>query len=417
MAVMAGGSIPAHRPRAPRWNVFAAWFVLLVGVVVSGAAGVVTAADAGSTPLRVPDTAVTLLVHLGAFMFVAVGALLIGRQGRNPVGWLLSFYGLLLTNGLVASTFVARVHIGRPLPGTHLILWFGSWGWAIGLTALAALLAVFPSGRLPSSRWRWLTWAGAGSLLSWATVGMLEWPLRGAVLWAVEGHPGLAAIPAAVGGVLLIATLLGGVSALVVRFRRARGVERLQLKWLAFAATIVVAGAMSVLLTGSAPESGAGRPAPLLLGVGIVCIPLAVGVAVLRYRLYEIDRIISRTVAWTLITGLLVGVYLASVIALQAALRPVAGDSDLAVAGSTLVVAALFRTLRGRVQTIVDRRFNRSRYDAQRTVEAFQAHTRKHVDLEVLGGHLIEAARNTVQPAQASLWLRSHDGAALPKRS
>ena len=204
-------------------------------------------------------------------------------------------------------------------------------------------------------------------------------------------------------GLLLLVVVLVAVAAVLVRLRRARGVERQQLKWFADAASLLgVAVVVAVVL----PSAGSSLVDTVTIMLALAALPVAIGIALLRYRLYEIDRLINRTLVYGLLTALLVGVYAGLVFVLGDLLNPADGSSELAVAASTLTVAALFQPARRRVQAVVDRRFNRARYDATRTVEAFSARLRDQVDLDTLSSELLGVVDHTVQPTQASLWLR-----------
>jgi hypothetical protein len=281
------------------------------------------------------------------------------------------------------------------------------------LAALGFVLLLTPTGAPPSPRWRWWAWGSAGAtvvLLVAATVapGSLD-----AGVLVVGGPQEFRAF----GGTLRLAnqaalaaailTILAGTVSLVVRFRRARGIERQQLRWVALAAALigVAMGAVAVLVA-AGEVNLAGWVAVLCL----VLLPLATGAAILRYRLYDLDRIISRTVAYGLLTLLLGGGYAAVVLGLGQLLGR--RSPSLVVAGATLAVAAMFQPARRRVQAVVDRRFNRRRYDAARTIQAFSARLRQQVDLDALTSELLAVVEETVQPTQASLWLRPSHAAS-----
>ncbi|HEX8928477.1 MAG TPA: hypothetical protein VGA45_06135, partial [Actinomycetota bacterium] len=275
----------------------------------------------------------------------------------------------------------------------------------IALAALQFVLLLTPTGSLPSPRWRWwarVAAAGPALLLVAVTFGPFTIP----PYQSLDKPPELPALD----GVLLGATVLAfaviaaglvaGAWSLVLRFRRARGTERLQLRWIALAAGVCGAGAV-VVLAGMLLDATA--LFLLVLGVCLAVLPLAVGAAILRYRLYDLDRIISRTLAWGLLTVLLGGGYAAVVLGLGALLGR---RSSLLVAAATLALAAAFQPARRWVQRLVDRRFDRRRYDATRTIAAFSGRLRQQIDLDTLTAELLEVVEQTMQPTRASLWLR-----------
>jgi hypothetical protein len=269
---------------------------------------------------------------------------------------------------------------------------------------LGFILLLTPTGSPPSARWRWWARLSIAALV----LGLLSWalaPFEGPFESVANplAVPALAGPLSAVSAVTLLLTGLGipvGAASLVVRFRRARGLERQQLRWLVLAAALLAVAVLAMVTLGAA-----GMEAPLgWLSAGCVALlPLAIGAAVLRYRLYDLDRVISRTVAWGLLTLLLGGGYAVVVLGLGHLLGR---DSSLVVAGATLAVAGLFQPARHRIQQAVDRRFNRRRHDAARTIAAFSDRLRQHVDLDTLTVELLAVVDKTMQPTQASLWLR-----------
>jgi hypothetical protein len=271
---------------------------------------------------------------------------------------------------------------------------------------LALLLMVFPTGRLPSRRWRPVAWA-AGAVFVLAALSSPLLPgspadgLRPNPI-AIPALEGVLRLAYATANAVLFGVILAALVSLVVRFRRATGVERQQLKWFAYGTALLlllpVAGAVGARLGDTAGE--------LLVAAIVSALPVAIGIAVLRYRLYDIDRLVNRTVVYGLLTVLLAGVYAGLVFALSQLLNPADQQSALAVAASTLVVAALFQPARRRIQGLVDRRFNRRRYDAARTVAAFSTRLRDQIELDTLSTELLAVVDQTVQPVQLSLWLR-----------
>jgi hypothetical protein len=278
----------------------------------------------------------------------------------------------------------------------------------VELGLLAALLVLFPNGRPPSPRWRWVLWlAGiANSML--VALELSVWPQRGVgmLLLSVEGEPAGAATWHTAGLIGALVAVLAGVASLVARFTGAQRAERAQIKLFVAAVIAVVAGFPLMMAAGTRMGVESELIGDVWLGLLISLIPVATGIAILKHRLYDIDRIISRTVSYTLLSAVLVSVYAAGVLGLSRVLAPVGGGSDLAVAVGTFAAAAVFQPARRRIQSAVDRRFNRRRYDAVRTIDDFSARLRHEVDLDKLRSDLVDVAR-TVEPASVSLWLRT----------
>jgi hypothetical protein len=335
-----------------------------------------------------------------------VGAVVAGRRPRHPVGWLLLGLGLSVIGLGIADAYAAYGLLARPgsLPGARWAANYVDESWAVLTTLLGFVLLLTPTGSLPSPRWRW--WARL--VVAATVVGLLVStqpmdPPYTAVARPLVVQDGPLAMMARLASVISLLGLLVAAGSLVVRFRRARGVERLQLRWVALAAA--VAGlAIAVILVTWAMMGSVAQPlwewATVLYLVGL---PLATGASILRYRLYDLDRIISRTVAWTVLTVLLGLGYAAVVLGLG---RLLPEGSSLAVAAATLAVAAMFQPARRRVQEVVDRRFDRHRYDAARTIAGFSARLREQVDLDTLSAELLAVTDRTMQPTTASLWLR-----------
>jgi hypothetical protein len=352
----------------------------------------------------------TFLLAFAAFM--AVGALIVAHRPGNAVGWIFSAIGLLTATGWLATEYTARANLGRPdaLPGGVLAAWYTSWYWypTLGLLLVFTLL-LFPTGRLLSARWRPVAVVAAAATVGITALWALKPTLRDEENYIVRNPIGLAwvqdpdqtAVGAVLYGLLLVCMVAAGLS-LVLRFRRSHGPERQQLKWFTYAGTLLILSllASDYLL----PDSSL---VEVLAGLIIALVPVAAGIAILQHRLYDIDRLINRTLVYGLLTALLGGVYVGTVLVLGQLFGGVAGNPpSWAVAGATLAVAALFQPARRRIQQAVDRRFNRRRYDAAKTVEAFSARLRDEIELDTLSAELLAVVDQAVQPAKASLWIR-----------
>jgi hypothetical protein len=344
-------------------------------------------------------------------LFATVGLVLTLRRPANPIGWLYAAAGVVWSAYIPFDPWVDQLQqSGRPVPlaARYLVL-IGENFWAIGLTLAVTLpLLLLPDGRLRSRRWRLVAVTAVAATAVQVVGNCLEPALTTQTLeplakpFALHGWPGtVAAVVGWTGFGIMFACVPAAALCVVLRFRGSHGVERQQLRWVAFGAGASVVGpllALGLAAVGVLPSNDA-FSWPLLLSV-----PLAIAVAVLRYRLWDLDRLISRTVAYALVTALLLIPYL---LILPVADRLASGAGSLAVAAATLVAAAAFSPLRRRVQALVDRRFNRRRYDATRTVEGFATRLRDQVDLDALHTELLGVVQQTMQPTQASLWLRA----------
>jgi hypothetical protein len=383
-----------------------AW--LTVPIVATGLATV--AAVEATVPEATGAGLDAVVVASGFLAFALVGSIILARRPGHPVGWALAAVALLagIFGGLEGWAAYQMSSQGRIGTLGLIGLWGNSWYWYALLWLLFAYLpAVFPDGRLLSPRLRPVAWLyavlGAVGLVLAALVETLpgqtfEYAVANPI--GVPGMPhfeALAVFP--LYSVLLPVGAVGGFVCLAVRLRRASGDERLQLKWLLLP---VAAMPLLVVTENVAPTV----VQALLFALVLIGFPTAVGVAVLRYRLYEIDRLLSRTVAYLLVTAALIGVYAGGVFVLSPLVAGVGGGTELAVAASTLAVAAAFGPVRRRVQTAVDRRFNRTRYDAQRTVSAFAGRLRDEVNIEDLRAELVSVAGAVMQPSSVSVWLR-----------
>ena len=369
------------------------------------------------------DPGSAIVEGLAVVSLVTTGAFLVSRLPRHRIGWLLLLGGMVLAASGAASglaDYGLTVHPGA-VPGAIWLAWVSQWTWAPEIACLFVLLPLFyPSGGVPSPRWRVVVVIGAALVLVGGVASALS-------PWAPDPFP--VDNPLALGGVAgsvtsFLSNVVGtglvvsggglSVASLLVRYRRSSGLERAQLKWFAAVATVTGVAALGSIATNSpsgAPAStgilgSISAASNVLLFVGLAVLPLAIGIAVLRYRLYEIDRLISRTLGWGVLTLILGGAFVGLVLGLQAILAPFTGSNELAVAGSTLLVFSLFQPLRSRVQGLVDRRFNRARYDARQALDAFSARLRDEVDLDTLQESLLTLVDATLEPTTVSLWLR-----------
>ncbi len=347
-------------------------------------------------------------VVLAAVSAATVGAVVASRRHRHSVGWLLLATGLTMVADLGVNAYARYGVVVRPgsLPGARYLAGVSFGIFLVWVSLAGFVLLLTPTGSLPSPRWRW--WArvaGAGPVLMMLNAAIDPQPLYpehpevGNPLAVSALRPLQVAVGIAGGAIILVSLVVAAVS-LVLRYRRAHGTERLQLRWLAFAAALAAGLLVVAVVAGFVVGSDAVVLAAL--GAMVALLPLATGAAILRYRLYDLDRIISRTLAYGLLTVLLGGAYVVVVLGLG---RLLGRDSSLVVAAATLAVAAVFQPARRRVQRLVDRRFNRRRYDAARTIAAFSARLRDHVDLDTLAADLLAVVDQTTQPTQASLWL------------
>jgi hypothetical protein len=355
-----------------------------------------------------PDVAVPVLALVSS---VTVGAVVAARRPAHPVGWLLLGIALSLTGTAATAQYFLYGLLVRPgaLPAARYAVLYQPATTFTALTLIGFVLLLTPTGSLPSPRWRW----PARVMAATPVVLVLVVTLVGGPVdprYQALGGPfdlrGLDGVLLAANQVALAVTVVGlgaAAASLVGRFRHARGVERLQLRWVALAAALVGLGAVGVLFSLAVGGSAAGTLFGLAVGCCVVVPPVATGAAVLRYRLYDLDRIVSRTLVYGLLTLVLGGGYAAVALGLG---QLVGRDSSLAVAGATLAVAALFQPARRRVQEAVDRRFNRRRHDAARIIEGFGERLRDQVDLDTLTAEVLAVAERTMQPTRASLWLR-----------
>ena len=355
------------------------------------------------------------LVNLvvAALAFSTVGVLVASRQRKNPIGWLLLGTGILYAFEVFTGNYSTYALFAEPgyLPGGLVAAWLTSWVWISGGSLILFVFLFFPDGRLPSPRWRPVAWLVlANTALSVAPYAFAPGPLEelseGSPVinpFGIEGSAGILDLFASISTLLLAPIALAVVFAFILRFRRARGEERQQIKWVAYAVALFAAVVIMVSVWPSLDTSVVGN---VLFLVAFLAIPSAMALAMLRHRLYDIDVIVNRTLVYGALTLSLALIYFGSIALLQEILTALTGsDSQLAVVASTLVIAALFNPIRRRIQGFIDRRFYRRKYDAEKTLAAFGTKLRDEVDLENLTAALVAAVEQTVQPAHVSLWL------------
>ena len=382
-------------------------------------------------PVRPPiswgtgGTSGVLYILLPFLSFPLVGALIASRRPTNPIGWICLAVGIFWMLNVVAGSYVIYgLRVASPGSVPHPVA-IGSLAEWLGPTAVGLLgtylILLFPDGRLPSSRWRPLAWlSGAVLVLNVVVSTLAPSPLSDLRSvrnpFGLEGHPWMAGASDTVGLLLSLCMLASAIS-LVLRYRRSGGEVREQIKWIAFAASVVALGVSAAVVSGTFFASGTTGGAQALwenlledaITLSFAGVPVAVGFAVLKYRLYDIDVIINRTLVYGALTGTLALVYFGGVATTQTIFRALTGQQEqpqLAVVVSTLAIAALFNPLRRRIQSFIDRRFYRRKYDAAKTLEAFSAKLRDETDLDALDAELVGVVRETMQPSHVSLWLR-----------
>ena len=405
-----------------RRRVRAAWWIWLFEVSL---------AVAGTLLLflsRLSVRTIELLGPLNGLLFVlgyaTVGALILSRRPGHRVGQLFSGLALPMAIGTFALGYTVFAFYAnpRPLPAEKAMAWLQTWMRYLSAPAPLALPALyFPDGRLPSPRWRWLVWVVIASTAAVTILAATEpgqigvyltsefFPLRIPNPVGIVGFDRGREILGFLGWPMALLAGLATLAAQLFRYLRARSEERQQLKWLAYCAAIILAIiALEIALLGLRPWAG-----NLVFISTIVGVPTAVGIAILRYRLYDIDLIVRRTLVYGAVTATLTLLYFGSVVSLQALFRTLTGQGDqLAIVASTLGIAALFTPVRRRIQNGIDRRFYRSKYDAEKVLAAFGATVREEVDLERLTDRLLRAVQETMQPAHVSLWLKGPNAKA-----
>jgi hypothetical protein len=403
------------RPRPSALIAWAVWATTIAALVFALFYGV--GAHEGALDLR--DISLFAAVTLFIIAFSTIGALVASREPRNAVGWIMCWAGAGYAIASASLTYGdSRIEAGTGVSTfDEVVVWVGGWAWIMGAgPAASLLLLLFPDGKLPSRRFRAIAWLAVAGILSiFASIAFVPGPIHDyepvTNPAGIRGAESLLRAMGDLGGLAFLFGVLGSLVSIVIRYRRAVVEVRQQLKWLTYAAGLVgLALVGSVLAEALISSPGlASDVSNLLVTTSLSALPVAIGMAILKHRLYDIDLIINRTLVYGALTALLAATYFGIVILLQGVI-PAAGDSDLTIAGSTLAVAALFRPLRARVQGFIDKRFYRRKVDAQRTLESFSSRLRDDVDLDHLSADLLGVVRDTMQPEHASLWLRPEAG-------
>jgi hypothetical protein len=391
-----------------------AWIICALCLALTTIDVILVALNSSHPHLRIPEP---WLAHtVSAVAFSLVGAVVGSLRPENLIGWLFCAIGMFAPIVLLSSEYAAYALLAQPdsLPGGLAMVWIRAWVWVPYVGLFVLLFLVFPGGWPPTPALRWFTSLvlfviAYGTVLAAFSPGPL-WAIGG----AVDNPLGMKALRgvgtnSAVGPVETVLYILGIVAAAsqFARMRRARGVERQQIKWFTYAAVVLVSGGVLDFTVSEATGlQWLGEIGFVLTMVGVVGLPIAIGIAVLKYRLYNIDRIINRTLVYGALTAILLAVYFGAIVVLQRIFVFLTGEeSTLAVVASTLLIAALFNPLRRRIQGFIDRRFYRKKYDARKTLEAYSAKLRNDSDLDALSDDLVGVVRETMQPAHVSLWL------------
>jgi hypothetical protein len=394
------------------WSLVALSLALLLGGIALSRAASSTVPDLPFGGETDDGSVIANLVTL--LPFSVVGAIIASRQPRNAIGWLFCSVGVTIGLNSFAGDY-AEFWLASGFGPDSLgetAAWLSSWLWFLLVyVPMSFLLLLFPDGRLPSRRWRPVAWGvalgTAGGVVGYALKAgpLVDFP---DIVNPYGVDSPVVGMVGVVGSIVAAGSMVASAVSLIVRLRHAGSVERQQIKWLAYGGAVMVGilGAGGLITLWSVPAS------IVVMSVSLLGLPVFTGIAIVRYRLYDIDLLINRTLVYGALTAMLVLVYLGGVVFLQYLFRTLAGgESQLAVVASTLAIAALFEPLRRRVQVFIDRRFYRRKYDARKTLEAFSTKLRDETDLDALSDDLVGVVRDTMQPAYASLWLRPETGA------
>ncbi len=391
-----------------------AWYLCAVSLLLTAFGLVFLVASQSLVSAPVYDY--WLLNTVMAVSFSPVGALIAPRlPPRNPIGWLFCAIGLFGAMRLFAAEYAIATLLAVPgswlsaLPGGEALAWVSSWVWVVHFGPFLFLALLFPDGRLPSIRWR--PFASLVALVvGGGAVAVALWPETAARFDAVNSPLGIEVAANVIKPVetILYALALTAAASLLVRLIRSKGIERQQVEWFAYAVVLLaISTTLAYVVSEAMDVRWLGWISSVLVIASIVGLPVAMSIAILRYRLYQIDSLINRTLVYGSLTAVLALVYFCTIVVFQRVLIVLTGqEPTLAVVASTLVIAALFNPLRRRIQAFIDRRFYRRKYDARKTLETFSAQLRDETDLDALSNGLVGVVRETMQPAHVSLWLR-----------
>jgi hypothetical protein len=398
--------------RTAAWLAWSLYGLILCLSIIWSAVGLLSQEGSRSALYLVGEALISLATPL---VFAIVAALIVSRQPRNTIGWLLMVVvGVFVVGGSIDNYIEHLAPSPAPTVPLLLMVWFSNWGWLLLIIPLLLILLLFPSGRPPTPRWRW---AGVAAII-WATLFVLMATLSKELTTPdfVFDNPigvlreDIVELLAGVWIAGLLILILACSLALFVRYRRANDTEREQIKWLLYAcATFLVVYVGGTVGGVAGSTSLGGYIWGVFFGLSLITLPAAIGIAILRYRLYEIDIVINRTLVYGALSVTLALIYFGGVTTTQAIFRALTGQleqTQLAIVVSTLVIAALFNPLRRGIQSFIDRRFYRRKYDAVKTLEAFSAKLRDETDLEALNSELVGVVQETMQPVHVSLWLR-----------
>jgi hypothetical protein len=407
---------PGTGAMSPREAAWLAWYMCAVSLalMVLGLLLLVTSRSRGGAPVF----DYWLLNTVIAVSFSPVGAVIAPRlPSRNPIGWLFCTIGLIGAMRLFVAEYAIATLLAEPgsllskLPGGEALAWVSSWVWVVHFGPFLFLALLFPDARLPSPRWRPFAWV-VGVVVAGGTVAVALWPETAARFDRINNPLGIEVAAPVINPMetILYALALISAASLLVRLLHSKGVERQQVKWFAYAVVMLaISTTLAYVVSEAMDVDWLGWISSILVIASLVGLPVAMSIAILHYRLYNIDVLINGTLVYGTLTALLALVYFGGVTAIQAIFRALTGQEQqpqLAVVVSTLAIAALFNPLRRRIQAFIDRRFYRRKYDAAKTLEGFSAKLRDETDLEALNAELVGVVTETMQPAHVSLWLR-----------